>query len=138
MPESPEVEAAMPEEERPDQFETPDTVEIRMRDKCATCAFRPGTGPNRSKVTLIKAKLCADTAIPFLCHEADREAMCAGFADLIERQYAKGELANGPDWKKEISLGILDIIDKFEDADREGRPLPDFREEMMAMLERTK
>jgi hypothetical protein len=46
-------------------------VEIRMRDKCGTCAFRSGTYPNQDGITLIKAKLCADTATPFLCHEAD-------------------------------------------------------------------
>lgn len=112
-------------------------VEIRMRDKCSTCAFRSGTYPNQDGITLIKAKLCADTATPFLCHEAERDAMCAGFADFLTRYIETSEYKNQPEWRHEVKLKMLEMIDLAEEADAKGLPPPDYVEFMRKSLKET-
>lgn len=47
---------------------------ITLHEKCATCAFRPGTEASKSANTLLKAQLCALTGELFLCHEHNATA----------------------------------------------------------------
>lgn len=52
-----------------EKFSISSEVFETMPDKCATCAFRPGTRANLSPITLLKARLCAQIKQPFHCHD---------------------------------------------------------------------
>lgn len=49
-------------------------------ERCSTCAFRQGTYPNGSPVTLMDATKCVMEGLPFNCHEESKP--CAGWAIL--------------------------------------------------------
>lgn len=91
----------------------PTIPEIRRREKCQTCAFRVGTEANKSKLTLIKASLCADTGTPFLCHEdTPLEVMCSGFTDMFANRV--NSIRDQPQWKNELAGHLLEVIDEAE------------------------
>lgn len=54
-------------------------------ERCATCAFRPGTPPNQCGDTLIDAMKCVVEKEPFMCHESKRSGWpCHGwFASVV-------------------------------------------------------
>jgi hypothetical protein len=93
-----------------------DVPEIRMREKCATCAFRPGTEAANSPLTPVKARLCIKTCTPFLCHESPIDAMCAGAADAMTVMHENGQWAQTPEWKRKVLLACLDAIQDVEDG----------------------
>lgn len=93
---------------------TDDIPEIRMADRCATCAFRAGTDAARSPLTQHKARACLATGTPFLCHESPIPAMCSGWTDALMKQMAAGEVI--PEWRRQVSLAILDAIEVAEDG----------------------
>lgn len=74
--------------------------ELRRVQKCATCAFNPGTEANQSH-TPIKAKLCAEIPEAFLCHEETEEICCAGWSDLTERLLQEGYYERQSDFQRE-------------------------------------
>jgi hypothetical protein len=55
--------------------------------RCATCAFRPGTDANRSRLVLHLVEMCLVGRQPFMCHcgEAPGTRPCAGFKALEAR-----------------------------------------------------
>jgi hypothetical protein len=48
--------------------------------RCKTCAFRLGTAPNGTLVTVMDALKCAMEQVPFLCHE-DLPSPCMGWIE---------------------------------------------------------
>lgn len=50
------------------------------RVRCRTCAFRAGTVPNGTVLTLMDALKCTMEQVPFLCHE-DLPNPCMGWIE---------------------------------------------------------
>jgi hypothetical protein len=68
-----------------------------LRERCGSCAFRPGTFANRCAATVSDAIKCASEGIPFYCHEDKlHETKCAGW--LMLRGKLPAEL-DTKDWK---------------------------------------
>lgn len=93
-----------------------DIPEIKMAERCATCAFRPGTPANLSYITQTKAKLCAMIGEPFLCHESPIDAWCAGVSGIVESLWKRGELLQEPKWKRELYALVNECICEVEDG----------------------
>jgi hypothetical protein len=49
--------------------------------RCKTCAFRAGTAPNGTLLTVMDALKCAMEQVPFLCHE-DLPHPCMGWIEM--------------------------------------------------------
>jgi len=82
-------------------------------DKCAGCAFRPGTEAHGSPMTRTTADACVMAREPFLCHE--REGLCTGWREAVK---AQGE---PPAWKsylarRMLALENMSIPDRLADA----------------------
>lgn len=89
-----------------------DITDIRMPERCQTCAFRAGTRASQSPTTLLKAKLCIISGSDFICHESARPAWCAGVMDAIEAQTRNG--TRPPDWHPDVALKLLDVLSHAE------------------------
>jgi hypothetical protein len=107
-------------------------------DRCAGCAFTPGTDANKSTITQLKARLAIESETIFYCHApieqfcdakgiTDREAhnllialgeqvICAGYLDAIETLHDKGYFDDRPEWKRKLSLGLLAVTQRVEDT----------------------
>lgn len=108
-----------------------EVLDRRMADKCATCAFRPGTAASKTDTTLMKARLCIESGEPFLCHKSPLEAWCAGAADVLESRYNAGkEIETG--WKQGLKLILTDLICEVEDG--KIKTTEEFDAEMMRRL----
>lgn len=76
-----------------------------VNDRCATCAFRPGTEASRDPTTLLMARLCLLGGDIFQCHEIERAGEpCAGFLA------AKIALPEPPGWQQQTSAAMLDLL----------------------------
>lgn len=63
-----------------------------IRERCSTCAFRPGTLPNQSAGTLMNALKCVVERDPFFCHEKGREGChCVGYDVMTKKKSAPGK-----------------------------------------------
>ena len=57
----------------------------KMKDPCATCAFRAGTIPNGCPQTAMDAMKCLVEGVPFMCHHGTKDEagnfneMCVGW-----------------------------------------------------------
>jgi hypothetical protein len=72
-----------------------------MDNRCATCAFRPGTEASRTETTVLMARLCLMSGETFECHE--RTAPCAGFL------YALNARQPEPEWCQAVAGELLDL-----------------------------
>lgn len=89
-----------------------------MKEKCDTCAFRPGTQANRSALTVLKARLCAQAGQPFHCHENAVFVTPSGKEikthdrnriDVIGRvPHGEYKPKAGEDWK--ICAGFMEMV----------------------------
>lgn len=74
-----------------------------MTERCAGCAFSPGTEANGRPLTLLQAKLCVAAANPFYCHEnidasgvpfeGEELEPCAGYVAAVEQLERRGHYA---------------------------------------------
>lgn len=94
---------------------------ITIAERCHDCAFRPGTVPNQSSNTQMKAKLCVMARDPFYCHIAPPKdgvkPLCRGYVDAVEATLDKPE----PDWKRDVYASLADLITDYEDAINAGK-----------------
>lgn len=86
----------------------------RIAERCATCAFRPGTDAANSPLTQLKVKLCIMAGKYFICHESPLEAWCAGIADAITAKFHKDGTVGSDAWKEKVANELLDVIDEVE------------------------
>ena len=83
-----------------------------MKERCATCAYRPGTEASRDETTLLTARLCAIAGEPFFCHEEqvshgeERQEVCAGFLAAVEAQGPE------PEWRRDVADGMLRLMEE--------------------------
>lgn len=90
-------------------------TETRMKEPCATCAFRQGTEANKDQITQLKVQLCLGSGTPFLCHEPQGEGhMCGGFANALEAAVKRGDYKDEDDWRRSFMRACLDEIGEFE------------------------
>lgn len=79
------------------------------RDRCATCAFRPGTEASETPGTMLTAQLCVLSGERFECHETDRAGEpCIGWQRAVE---ARGAI---PEWRRKAGAAMLALL---RDAD---------------------
>jgi len=106
--------------------------ELRRVQKCATCAFTPGSQANQS-YTPLKAKLCAEIPEPFLCHEEKpNDICCAGWAELTERLQREGYYEKQPEFQREIKMQIVEALAETESSGDANR-FPEFLRKQMAV-----
>jgi hypothetical protein len=116
-----------------------DSDEYKFRSKrCDDCGFTEGTVANRSGVTAIKAKLCAETPTPFLCHfNADdssgqlvvpdgKEVLCQGWVEECNRLEAEGFYQRTPEWKRRLNLAMTDIISEIENGEHGASDMTEY------------
>lgn len=96
----------------------PETV---MQERCAGCAYRPGTEANRDPLTQTTAYLCLLASEPFRCHHGDggsSEHLCRGWLDAWLTRREK----DVPEWKQDAARAILATLDATKDAQADGEP----------------
>lgn len=91
-------------------FGTPD-----VDNRCSTCAFRQGTYPNGSPVTLMDAVKCIEEGVPFNCHEESK--LCAG--------YVMFRKASGPPRKTPLPWNFSDEPESTQGGKNESAVCPD-------------
>jgi hypothetical protein len=105
-------------------------------ERCAGCAFTPGTVANGNESTQLTVNLCIEACRPFHCHERVHELqreglteeiaieqakaegnfpVCRGFADAIETLEAKGRYDEGAEWKRDLAGKLLDVWDEAKE-----------------------
>lgn len=122
----------------------PPTPPPTPREKCAGCAFRPGTEAQQSDLTRLKARLCVLALDPFLCHEnavdgqlpAGEERLCVGYAEAMGVLHRRGYYDALPDWKQDVLNGLLAHVVSVEDRLLAGETVDDDTavEELHALL----
>jgi hypothetical protein len=102
--------------------------EIQRAQRCGGCAFRPRTEANQSPLTLMKAKLCAMTSDPFLCHEARADgidALCAGWVAQMTVLLRSGYYESLTNEQRAFHRACLAAIVKLEDKMLAGEDIND-------------
>jgi hypothetical protein len=96
-------------------------------NRCAGCAFTPGTPANQSPRTVLVAQLCVMARDPFFCHEnVDGEIIdgvaqywpkegtqlraCAGWIEAV------AALGPEPEWRAGLAAEFLEMLLKAEDG----------------------
>ena len=86
---------------------------LTWKERCGTCAYRPGTEASRSEFTLMKANLCMDAGEVFLCHEdPSHRAICKGWVDVFAARLRSGKQ---PRVDPEVAKAMSEAITKAED-----------------------
>ncbi len=93
-----------------------------MAERCADCAFKSGTTPQRTALQPEKAKLCVLSGTMFFCHEdpgtpGSSSVLCKGFVDAFAAKMRDGYYDQLPEWKKNLYMKMLDAIQMAEDGE---------------------
>jgi len=93
-------------------------METRMKNHCATCAFRNGTEANKDDLTQQKVELCIGSGTPFFCHEeGTSHHLCAGFANALDAKVKRGDYKPEDQWRRDVQVGLLALITEAEEFD---------------------
>lgn len=99
-----------------------DIPETAMNERCAGCAFRPGTQASQSPFTAHLAKLCVYAGVPFECHDEGAGHLCRGFVDAFTAKLANGDYNRLPEWKNQLARNLIDVMQDSFDAQKNGLP----------------
>lgn len=100
----------------------PETV---MIDRCAGCAFSPGTEAARALHTVTMRNLCVMAGIPFECHDGGAGHLCRGFVDAFTEKVRAGDYDRLPSWKRKLAETLLDVLHDGIEAAKRGETFPD-------------
>lgn len=99
----------------------PETV---MLDRCAGCAFRPGTEASQSTHTRAIRDLCVMVGSPFECHDTGAHHLCKGFVDAFVAKSGNGDYDRMPAWKKDMCHKLLDTMHDYREMAERGEMVP--------------
>ena len=97
--------------------------ETMMLNRCAGCAFRPGTEASTQTWTVAMRDLCVMVGAPFQCHDGGAGHMCKGFVDAFTAKLRAGDYDRLPAWKKELAHKLIDVLHDYHDAVTNGTPV---------------
>jgi hypothetical protein len=98
-------------------------VPLVRRQRCAGCAFTPGTPAFNSPLTFIKSRLCVETGQYFYCHEdsaghytEEAEALCAGWLQGVTAKIEGREYDGLGEPELEKMREAIDFIADYEET----------------------
>lgn len=105
-------------------------AEQAIPDRCATCAFRPGTVASQTDLTQLTARLCVLLGKPFFCHDgipdkAEPTTLCRGWEAAHAERYHAGYYRLLPAWKRDVLRSCLEVVGDVVGSIYQGQPLGD-------------